>query len=155
MPLLVYEGRWHLLFTHRSEKLMEHRGQVSFPGGAKEKSDPNMVFTALRETREEIGVAPKDVTVYGDLGIMPIITGYLVTLVWAIPCLSSETNQMRLKVLYLPAALAGRPGPSHDQVSEFAGREFPIIYFDQYENYQLWGATAQMTINLMEALGVI
>lgn len=158
MPLLVYEGRWHLLFTHRSEKLMEHRGQVSFPGGAKEKSDSSMVFTALRETREEIGVAPKDVTVYGDLGIMPIITGYLVTLVvgqipWPYPL---KPNPDEVESAFI-CPLLWLADPDHRTIKyrSFAGREFPIIYFDQFENYQLWGATAQMTINLMEALGVI
>jgi len=47
--------------------------------------------------------------------------------------------------------------PDHRAIKyrSFAGREFPIIFFDQFEGYQLWGATAQMTISLMEALGII
>jgi len=157
MPLLVYEGRWHLLFTHRSENLVEHRGQVSFPGGAKEKGDPNMVHTALRETQEEIGVAPKDVTVYGDLGIMPIVTGYLVTMVvgqipWPYPL---RPNPDEVESAFI-CPLLWLADPDHRTIKyrSFAGREFPIIFFDQFEGYQLWGATAQMTITLMEALRI-
>lgn len=158
MPLLVYEGRWHLLFTHRSEKLMEHRGQVSFPGGAKEKGDPSMIFTALRETQEEIGITPKDVTVYGDLGIMPIVTGYLVNMVvgqipWPYP-LTPNPDEVESAFI---CPLHWLVDPDHRTIKyrSFAGREFPIIFFDQFEGYKLWGATAQMTINLMEALGII
>lgn len=158
MPLLVYEGRWHLLFTHRSENLVEHRGQVSFPGGAMEKSDPDMAYTALRETQEEIGIAPRDVKVYGDLGIMPIVTGYLVTMVvgqvpWPYPL---RPNPDEVESTFI-CPLLWLADPDHRTIKyrSFAGREFPIIFFDQFEGYQLWGATAQMTISLMEALGII
>ena len=158
MPLLVYEGRWHLLFTHRSEQLVEHRGQVSFPGGAMEKSDPDMVYTALRETHEEIGVAPKDVKVYGELGIMPIVTGYMVNMVVGqIPWpYSLKPNPDEVESAFI-CPLLWLADPDHRTIKyrSFAGREFPIIFFDQFEGYQLWGATAQMTISLMEALGII
>lgn len=158
MPLLVYEGQWHLLFTHRSDKLLEHGGQVSFPGGAREKTDPNMQFTALRETQEEIGVEAKDVRVYGDLGVMPIVTGYMVSLVvgqipWPYE-LTPNPDEVE-SVFICPLHWLADPDHRTIRYRSFAGREFPIIFFDQFEGYQLWGATAQMTINLMEALGII
>lgn len=158
MPLLVSEGRWHLLFTLRSEQLMEHKGQISFPGGAWEKDDPDMAFTAVRETQEEIGVAPRDVTVYGDLGVMPIITGYLVTMVvgqipWPYPL---KLNPDEVESAFI-CPLLWLADPDHRTIRyrSYAGREFPIIFFDQFEGYTLWGATAQMTINLLEALRLI
>jgi 8-oxo-dGTP pyrophosphatase MutT (NUDIX family) len=155
MPLLVTEGRWHLLLTHRSEKLVEHRGQVSFPGGAHEKADPDMQFTALRETYEEIGVAPKDVEVYGDLGVMPIVTGYLVSMfVGQIPWpYSLSLNPDEVESAFI-CPLLWLADPDHRTIKyrSYAGREFPIIFFDQFEGHTLWGATAQMVINLLEAL---
>lgn len=158
MPLLIYEGSWHLLFTHRSDKLLEHGGQVSFPGGANEKTDPNMQFTALRETKEEIGVAPEDVRVYGDLGVMPIVTGYMVSMfVGQIPWpYVLKPNPEEVESVFI-CSLRWLADPDHRTVKykSFAGREFPIIYFDLFEGYQLWGATAQMTVNLIEALGTI
>jgi len=155
MPLLVHEGHWHLLFTHRSDKLLEHKGQVSFPGGAKEKADPDMQFTALRETQEEIGVSPKDVNVFGDMGVMPIVTGYTVSMfVGQIPWpYELKPNPDEVESTFI-CPLHWLVNPDHRTIRyrSFAGREYPIIFFDQYEGYQLWGATAQMTINLMEAL---
>ena len=68
LPLFKQENDWHLLLTQRAESLQEHRGQVAFPGGAREKQDHNLCETALREMHEEIGVNPKDVQVFGHLG---------------------------------------------------------------------------------------
>ena len=44
-----------------------HSSQVSFPGGKVEDSDIDLEFTALRETHEEIGVDPSNVTVLKGL----------------------------------------------------------------------------------------
>ncbi len=44
-----------------------HSGQISFPGGRREKSDRSITETALRETQEEIGVEPAAVDVTGKL----------------------------------------------------------------------------------------
>jgi hypothetical protein len=34
----------------------------------------------------------------------------------------------------------------------YAGREIPVIFFDLYRGYQLWGASAEMTVAFLEAL---
>ncbi|EON75770.1 hydrolase, NUDIX family protein [Lunatimonas lonarensis] len=44
-----------------------HSAQVSLPGGKWDPSDPDLQATALRETSEEIGVFPEEVTVFGRL----------------------------------------------------------------------------------------
>ena len=44
-----------------------HSGQVSFPGGKHEETDESLVFTALREAREEIGIDPRKIQVIGQL----------------------------------------------------------------------------------------
>lgn len=59
ISLLLHEGRWHVLLTHRSEGLVEHRGQFAYPGGACEHGDEGLQGTALREMYEEIGVHPR------------------------------------------------------------------------------------------------
>ena len=44
-----------------------HSGQISLPGGRFELTDENLIQTALRETDEEIGVTPAEVTIIGQL----------------------------------------------------------------------------------------
>ena len=50
-------GKTHLVFIKRNEYDGPHSAQVSFPGGVRETGDNTMEETALRETREEIGVS--------------------------------------------------------------------------------------------------
>ena len=45
----------------------KHSGQISFPGGKREKNDANFWATALRETQEEIGVDAKQVNFLTEL----------------------------------------------------------------------------------------
>jgi 8-oxo-dGTP pyrophosphatase MutT (NUDIX family) len=44
-----------------------HSGQVALPGGRKEESDKDFIETALRESHEEIGIAPEEVKILGSL----------------------------------------------------------------------------------------
>ncbi len=44
-----------------------HKGEISFPGGGYHEEDGNLLKTALRESFEEIGLAPEDVNVLGEL----------------------------------------------------------------------------------------
>jgi len=67
--LLLYErdGAEHVLFQVRSHRVEHHKGEVSFPGGARDEDDDTLLHTALRETHEEIGVPSHHVDVYGRL----------------------------------------------------------------------------------------
>ena len=57
-----------VLLSKRSENLETHPGEISFPGGRHEAGDSDLLQTALREAHEEVGVAPRDVEVLGELG---------------------------------------------------------------------------------------
>lgn len=157
IPLLEHEGRWHVLLTHRSLHLVEHRGQVAFPGGARERGDQNLKCTALREMYEEIGVHPEDVMVFGHLGDMPIITGFLVRpyvgeIPWPYELEISKDEVERVFIVPLKWLI----DPDHRTVRyrSFTGREFPVIFFDHFEGHQLWGASAEMMVALLSALGL-
>jgi len=67
--LLLYErdGEEHLLFQVRSQHVEYHKGEISLPGGARDPEDDSLLATALRETHEEIGVAPDHIEVFGRL----------------------------------------------------------------------------------------
>lgn len=68
-----------LLFTRRSDAVRTHKGEVSFPGGARHHDDPDLLATGLRETDEELGIAPASLEVLGALPWTPtFVSGFVV-----------------------------------------------------------------------------
>ena len=67
-----------ILLTVRSELLPQHPGQVSFPGGAVDRTDRSAVSTALREAEEEIGLDFSQVSPLGFLDRLDTNSDYRV-----------------------------------------------------------------------------
>lgn len=155
LPLLRHNGCWQVLLTQRAQSLVEHSGQVAFPGGARDITDDNLQGTALREMGEEIGVDPSDVQVFGHLGDMPVITGYMVRLfVGQIPWpYNLKINQNEVdSVFTVPLKWLADPAHRSTQNRVYGGREFPVIFFQDYHGHQLWGASAEMMMVFLKAL---
>ncbi len=158
LPLLQENGGWKVLLTQRSKSLVEHSGQVAFPGGAKELSDKDLQSTALREMREEIGVDPGDVHVFGYLGDMPVVTGYMVRVfVGQIPWpYNLDVNVHEVESTFtVPLEWLVDPVHRSTQIRTYSGRQFPVLFFQEYDGYQLWGASAEMMMVFMKALKLI
>jgi len=67
IPIYEKDGRCYIVFTKRTDHLAHHKGQISFPGGGRHQKDNDLQETALRESREEIGLKEGDVEVLGVL----------------------------------------------------------------------------------------
>ena len=78
IPIYYKEGEYHILFTKRTERVRDHKGQISFPGGAYEEHDATLLDTALRECTEEIGLPAEAIEVLGELDDMRTQTTYYV-----------------------------------------------------------------------------
>jgi 8-oxo-dGTP pyrophosphatase MutT (NUDIX family) len=160
VPLLLDDGRWHLLFTRRTENVETHRGQVSFPGGRVEASDDDAVAAALRETHEEIGVRPEDVRVLGQMDSLLTVTQYLITpVVGVVPWpYSLRPDPIEVAGVFLipldwladPAHLERRTRPALA-----GGADVPVFTYAPYEGNVLWGASARITLDLLGLAGLV
>ncbi len=67
--ILLYpkDGEYCILLNKRSEQVEHHKGEISFPGGARDPEDRDSLDTALRETQEEMGINRGDITVLGEM----------------------------------------------------------------------------------------
>src|SRR5258708_28581390 len=79
IPLVNHADGLTVLLTQRTDDMPSHAGQISFPGGRRQASDVDAVDTALRETREEVGLERRFVTVLGILDRYRTGPGYELT----------------------------------------------------------------------------
>ncbi|MGI9224930.1 MAG: CoA pyrophosphatase [Woeseiaceae bacterium] len=154
IPVMERSATLSVLLTQRSAELKHHAGQVSFPGGRMEEHDGDVRVTALRETHEEVGIAPHHVSVIGYLGPMPTITGYAVTPVIGLVSDAAELVIDRTEVEYaFEVPLEFLLDDANDRLVErrFHGRSIPMLEF-HYAGNRIWGATAQMLLLFRESL---
>jgi 8-oxo-dGTP pyrophosphatase MutT (NUDIX family) len=148
VPLI---GGRSLVFTRRSESLRRHPGEISFPGGLQHDEDATIADTALRETREELGIERDEVEVLGALPpVHTFVSGILIVPVVGL--------------------LAGRPAyrPNRGEIAEvleygldeLAAAETDVEWRRAEGVYRghayqmgpnaIWGATARILHSLLE-----
>ena len=146
VPVVQRQVGLSVLLTQRAAHLRAHAAQASFPGGRMEAQDTDVAATALRETHEEIGVAPDRVEVIGCLGTLPTITGFAVTPIVGLLEDSIELTIDRTEVEYtFELPLDFLLDDSNDRLvdREWEGARFRLREF-HYEGERVWGATAYM-----------
>jgi len=158
LPLILRaEGEPQLLFTRRTERLVRHSGQISFPGGRSEESDLSPVETALRETFEETGIAPSFVTVAGYLDRYLTGTGFdiqpVVGLVKEGFALIPDPREVA-EIFEVPLAFLCDPANRRREKREIGGRQRSFFAFS-YGGHEIWGATAAIVVSLAQRLNAI
>ncbi|WP_139958036.1 NUDIX hydrolase [Flavicella sediminum] len=148
-------GETMLLLTLRADYKGTHGAQVSFPGGKVEIQDKNLQQTALRESFEEVGLAPENIEIIKELTDVYIPpSNFLVT-----PFIGYTNNQ---PVFYVNEEVAEIiEVPLKDMLNDASvqymtkdtsyAKEMNIPYFN-LNNHVVWGATAMIISEIKELL---
>ena len=154
IPIVDREAGLSLLFTRRAIHLKDHSGQVSFPGGRVAAADASPGATALREAREEIGLAPERVELLGRLPEYHTRTGFRITPVVGIVTppfeLRPDANEVE-EIFGVPLEFLLDLANHQRQSREWQG-ELRWFFTMDYGGHTIWGATAGMLVNLQRHL---
>ncbi|WP_420433784.1 CoA pyrophosphatase [Hyphobacterium sp.] len=152
-PLILHDGPPRFLFTVRAEHLTQHAGQISFPGGRREPGE-TLPETALRETREEIGIAPEHVEILGCFDPYETVTAFQVTPFVGVvrPGYTVTPDQQEVSDVFETPFDFLMDAANHERHErEFRGqmrRFWAMPWKDRY----IWGATAGMLRALHDRL---
>ena len=148
--VVIYGEPPVVIMTEKPEGMKFHAGEISFPGGKIESQDSNLLETALRETREEIGLNLTPSQVIGQL--KPVITlnsGFtilpFVSVLEKIPPLMENAEVE--KIFHIPLepflkTMAKDPDPSHNIIQE--------MYTFEFEGKIVWGASARVLKQIVD-----
>ena len=148
-------GSDSVILTKRTSKVEHHKGEISFPGGAKDPEDDDIIATALRETHEEIGITPSDVEVLGVLDQDSTRTGYLISPVVGNLRGDSDFSANPYEVdtiLQIPVSHLLDPKYSQHEESVMQGN---LVSYNAYwyETDLIWGATARILTGFLRLTG--
>ena len=146
----------NVLLNKRSETVEHHKNEISFPGGRMDKHDHSLFDTALRETKEEIGVSPDDVNMFGQLDQVETMTGYSITpYVGTIPeKYNFNINSTEVsKLLEIPLFKFNDGTVLRKELRYFNGNWLSKHNY-VYEGHLIWGATANIIGNLVKIIDI-
>ena len=154
VPIVARADELTVLFTRRTERLKNHSGQVAFPGGREEPGDRSPEATALRETREEVGLDPARVELIGRLDEYRTRTGFRITPVVGVVhppfALTRDAHEVD-EIFEVPLSFLLDPANHERRSREFEGRTARFFVM-QYGTHCIWGATAGMLVSFYRLL---
>jgi 8-oxo-dGTP pyrophosphatase MutT (NUDIX family) len=155
LPLFTDGTEYRVLFTRRSEKVLHHKGQISFPGGQPHKKDSDLLQTALRESWEEIGLKPEDVEIIGELDDTPTATsGFIITPFVGIipyPYIFTPNPQETTEIFDIPLSSLMNSSKLTQELADSGGK-LQETYTYKYQGYSIWGATALIIKQLLDTI---
>lgn len=155
VPLVLRPDGVKIALTLRQPHLSEHAGQVSFPGGRIDPTDHSAGAAALREADEEIGLKAEHVESIGWLDPHVTITGYRVAPLvgFVAPDVVWQPSPREVaEVFEVPITFFLNPGNCRVAEGTLPNHEPRRYYIFNYEQRNIWGATAAMLVNLVNTL---
>jgi 8-oxo-dGTP pyrophosphatase MutT (NUDIX family) len=154
VPIINRADTLSILLTRRTDNLATHAGQVSFPGGRMEPGDADLIVTALRETREEVGIDAALLQPFGYLDSLETVSGFCVTPVvaWLDATYHAQPDPREVAEIFeVPLDFLLAPENLRRVRVDYKGRPREILEF-AFSGPRIWGATAAMLFNLVRRL---
>lgn len=155
IPLVMRGNTIELLFTRRTDTVLTHKGQISFPGGQREDSDVGTVETALRESDEEIGLDPSRVTVLGELDdVFTAVSSFVITPVvgfvdGGLENLRPAPDEVK-SLLVVPVSLLLDSSVHTTETRSVGEQQYRIHYYTVGDDV-IWGATGRIVYQFLKA----
>ena len=142
--IIIFGNEPMLLMTERPTTMNHHAGEISFPGGMWEKEDRDLLGTAIRETREELGVEISRSMVIGQLNpVTTLNSGFTITpfiaMLDELPSIAPNSeiaSVLRMPLFSLLQTIEDDKDPSHTSILE--------MHTFKFQNHLIWGASARM-----------
>jgi 8-oxo-dGTP pyrophosphatase MutT (NUDIX family) len=155
IPLFIRGEALEMLLTRRTDTVLTHKGQISFPGGQREETDVETVETALRESYEEVGLEPSRVTVLGELDdVFTAVSSFVITPVvglveGGIEDLRPAPDEVK-SLLMVPIDRLLDPAV-HSMETRSVGEEQYRIHYYTIGDDVIWGATGRIVYQFLKA----
>ncbi len=154
--LVLYpkDGDYCLLLNKRSELVEHHKGEISFPGGARDPEDADFAATALREAEEEMGIRPADVKILGRLDDVVTRSGFGVRVFVGeipYPYPFSPSELEIAEVLEVPVSSLYDPANIRWE-TRWNGSGLSTVYSYVFKEHVVFGATAKILQQFLELM---
>lgn len=153
LPIVRRPDGHHLLLTRRAETLRRQPGDIAFPGGAVDPSDPSLFATALRESREEVGLRAGDVELLGQMDERGTVTGFRITPFVGVVegPYPFETNHEVDALLEVPLSVLAAPEVLEVEERYFRGKKRKVYHY-LVNGHDIWGITGQLVRDFLSLL---
>lgn len=145
-------GQWCLPLTKRPDHMLDHAGQISFPGGTDERNE-SAECCALREYEEELGVSAREVRILGRLTPLFVFASNF----WVTPCVAVTASAPEFhpnavevaRVIELPLMYLWDPARRGTHTIERRGMRFEARDIVCGQD-RIWGATGMILAELAQ-----
>ncbi len=156
MPIFERDKEPYFLLTLRTNEVLTHKGQISFPGGMRHDGE-TLQATALRETYEEVGIETNKIEVLGQFHEYLSNTGYCVTpFAGYVQEPNSAVPQARevAEILHVPVRIFLDPKRLRVEQRLRMGKMMDV-HFYSYGQHEIWGLTARIIKDFLEQVRLI